>query len=144
MKFYIASSLGNAEAVNIIADYLISRGWAQTYDWTKHGPVLINDELRRISNEELRGVTGCDVFFLLLPGKRGSHTELGAALAANKPVIILSPDYNLLYENDLTCSFYWHPNVSNRLIEPDRFALACMAYRAARKYQKKVNMLAKY
>jgi hypothetical protein len=36
MKFYIASSLGNAEIAKKIADYLSSRGWEQTYDWTTH------------------------------------------------------------------------------------------------------------
>lgn len=137
MKFYIASTLANADTVKRIADYLTSKGWSQTYDWTEHGPVKDLNDLERVSSEELFGVTGCDVFFLLLPGKRGSHAELGAALATKKPVIILSPDQDLFYENDLTCSFYHHSGVRDRIIDRDWFALACMAYRAGRKHERK-------
>lgn len=133
MKFYIASSLGNAENVRKIADYFTVKGWTQTYDWTTHGPVKDIEHLENVAAEELRGVTGCDVFFLLLPGKRGSHAELGAALASKKPVIILSPDQDLFYENSFTCSFYYHPGVQDRIIDRDWFALACMAYRAGKK-----------
>lgn len=137
MKFYIASSLGNAGNVRTIADYLQSRGWNQTYDWTEHGAVKVYDELSQISINEIQGVTGCDLFILLLPGKRGSHAELGAALASKKTVIILSTDQDLFYENGITCSFYWHPNVSDRIIDRDLFALACMAYRSGRKHERK-------
>lgn len=135
MKFYIASSLGNAEIAKKIADYLSSRGWEQTYDWTTHGPVKDIEHLENVAADELRGVTGCDVFFLLLPGRRGSHAELGAALASKKPVIILSPDQDLFYENSFTCSFYHHPGVQDRIIDRDWFALACMAHKAGRKSQ---------
>jgi len=133
MKFYIASSLCNGGMVQSIAGYFTSRGWEQTYDWTEHGAVSNMDELERVSDEELRGVTGCDLFFLLLPGGRGSHTELGAALAAKKPVFILSLDQDLFYEAGLTCSFYHHPGVHNRIIERDWYALACLAFREGRK-----------
>lgn len=133
MKFYIASSLGNYETAEKIANYLVSRGWEQTYDWTKHGAVTDPDSLKNVSDLELRGVTGCDVFFLLLPAKRGSHTEFGAALAFGKPVIILSPEQDLFFEGGLTCSFYHHPGIKNKIIERDWFALACMAYREGRK-----------
>jgi len=145
MKFYIASSLGNAEAVKKIANYLLSRGWELTYDWTGHGPVKNLEDLEMVSGEELRGVTGCDVFFLLLPGKRGSHAELGAALASRKPVIILSPEQDLLYEGGLPCSFYHHPGVQSRIIDRDWFALACMAHKEGKKtkWRRRRNINAK-
>ena len=139
MKFYIASSLGNAEAVKKIASYLVSRGWEQTYDWTEHGPVKNLEDLEMVSTGELQGVTGCDVFFLLLPGRRGSHAELGAALASRKPVIILSPEQDFFYEGGLTCSFYHHPGVQSRIIDRDWFALACLAFKEGRKIKLRRN-----
>ena len=139
MKFYIASTLSNADMVQKIASYLKLKGWAQTYDWTKHVPVLDmpGTLLGKISEEELRGVMECDVFFLLLPGKRGSHAELGAALASNKPVILLSTNHDLFSEEGLLCSFHWHPKVEYKLVDQDWFNLAYMAHRAGKNYHKK-------
>ncbi|MFC4411600.1 hypothetical protein ACFOZY_14325 [Chungangia koreensis] len=34
MKFYVASSFSNREAVNHVANHLKKRGHIQTYDWT--------------------------------------------------------------------------------------------------------------
>lgn len=132
MKFYLASSIENIENAKKVSAYLAYRGWSQTYDWTVHGPVnLDRDECGDIAQNEIAGVEAADVFFLLLPGRRGSHAEFGAALAMKKPVIILSTIKELLHNNtEVSCIFYWHPAVLERLVDDDLFNLSCKAHRA--------------
>ena len=139
MKFYLASTLSNAKAARDIANYLIWKGWEQTYDWTEHGAVSGDkrEVLEYVASKELDGVLAASMVFLLLPGKRGSHVELGAALAARKPVIILSPSAEHLDDCGVTCSFYWHTGIADRIIEPDWFSLAAQAHRAGKKIVRK-------
>lgn len=114
MKFYIATSLERADAHNLVRDYLVRLGHTITYDWTTHGSVQMEgiDRIREVALDEMRGVLEADAVIVLLPGGRGTHTELGMALAARKPVFLHGRDSSsFLDHTGRTCAFYYDPLV---------------------------------
>ena len=114
MKFYIATRLERALDHNLVRDTLVVRGHEITYDWTHHGSVQRDGttRIREVSLAEKRGVLAADFVVVLLPGGRGTHVELGMAIAAGKPVILHTQDDELLdTTNNRTCVFYHDPLV---------------------------------
>lgn len=113
MKAYIATGLTNHARHNFVRDALLQIGVELTYDWTFHGPVWSQgkERIRSVSVEELKGVVDADVVIVILPGSRGTHAELGMALARRKPVLLLvnSETRHMLEAVPETCSFYHHP-----------------------------------
>lgn len=81
MKVYIASTLSNGERVAKLRDKLQNLGIEITYDWTAHGMVLEPSDLDEIAAQELQGVIDADHLFVVLPGGKGTHVELGAMIA---------------------------------------------------------------
>lgn len=129
-KYYIASGLENAAQVRELKTILDQAGWEHTYDWTVHGSVCAStppeqrpERLREVAGLESEGVWMADVVIVLLPGGRGTHTELGFALGMVDPVVfapdedrmricIYSPDPEKDFgTNGTTCVFYHHPCV---------------------------------
>ncbi|WP_188455443.1 group-specific protein [Virgibacillus oceani] len=92
MKFYIASSFANKQLVRYMSQKLILKKHTQTYDWTKNQRAVTDVLLHSIGTLEKQAVADCDIFLLLLPAGKGSHTELGIALALGKKVHIYSPE----------------------------------------------------
>lgn len=113
MKYYIASKLENSTKVKSLANAFTELGWEQTYDWTVHGSVHDKGEevLQQVTLQELGGVKKADAVIIVLPGGRGTHAELGAALAYNKPVFIWGQQPEDFIQDGYTCSFYFNPNV---------------------------------
>lgn len=111
MRYYIATKLARHTAHNEVRDELDRDGWACTYDWTRHGSVKDQGKarIRQVAAAETRGVLEADVVIVLLPGGRGTHAELGMALAAGKPVILHSETGEEFEDGASTCAFYWHP-----------------------------------
>ena len=111
MRFYIASRLSDALYVEEISKILKGRGHKQTYDWTVHGSVQHTpSEWSHVAAKELEGIKAADVVVVILPGGRGTHVELGAALALHKRVLLWipfgrSPDDGFGY----SCVFHHHP-----------------------------------
>jgi hypothetical protein len=107
-RIYVASGLGNAEEVRRAGDRIRALGGTVTYDWTVHGPVWGRGEavLRETAGSEMAGVVSADAVLVLLPGGRGTHAELGAALGAGIPVV-LRADASAWSAPD-TCAFYHH------------------------------------
>lgn len=113
MKYYIASKLENHPAHNLLRDALAVHGHEITYDWTVHGPVYRSGlaRVREVAVDETKGVLDADFVVVLWPGGRGTHVELGMAIAAGKPVIFVS-DVEAHHEATTeTCAFYHHPLV---------------------------------
>ena len=113
MKYYIATKLENHPAHNSLRDLLNAAGHEITYDWTDHGPVYSHglSRVQEIAIAEAQGVLDADFIVALWPGGRGTHVELGMAIAAGKPVIFVS-DVNAHHEaSSETCAFYHHPFV---------------------------------
>lgn len=111
-SFYIASRLENAERVRKLKQVLEARGWLHSYDWTVHGSVQNAGAsvIREVAVAEANGVTSANLVIVMLPGGRGTHAELGMAIAADKHVIILSESSEIDFGQDgRTCAFYHHP-----------------------------------
>lgn len=96
MKIYVASSLENAAHVRRVQTALIAAGHTITYDWTVHGSVWTAGpaRIREVAEAEHRGVVTADAVVVLLPGARGTHIELGIALGAGVPVILVGEQYS--------------------------------------------------
>lgn len=116
MKVYIATGLANHAQHNRVRDLLLEKGVGLTYDWTTHGPVWQKGKavIKEVSVNEIEGVLNANLVIVILPGGRGTHVELGAAIAAHKPVILYCPTpetKRLLTACQETCAFYHHPNI---------------------------------
>ncbi|MBT4962608.1 MAG: hypothetical protein HOI53_09255 [Francisellaceae bacterium] len=119
MKYYIATKLENNHKHNLVRNQLSDIGWSLTYDWTTHGSVKNTsvDRLNEVAHNEVRGVLSADVVIILLPGGRGTHTELGLAIGLNKIIVVHSEDEKFFQANSDTCAFYHH-NQIHRLVCP--------------------------
>ena len=115
MKFYVASGVPNAEKVNLAAAALTVAGHARTYDWTIHGDVsqTAPERKREVAASEFRGVAEAELVVLLLPGRFGTHAELGIALATsqNKRILLWSETSAPFDGTSGFCVFYHHPAV---------------------------------
>lgn len=118
-KYYIASGLENAGNVRVLKKVLDQAGWEHTYDWTVHGAVDV-DRLPEVAKDEEEGVAVADVVIVLLPGGRGTHTELGIALAfaaasaesgQDPRICVFSANPGDFEIKGQTCAFYHHPCV---------------------------------
>ena len=108
LKFYIASKLENHEQVRLLAGLLKGYGWKHTYDWTVHGSVKETDieTLKAVGQKEADGVKNADIVIVLTPQGRGTHVELGMAIALNKAVYICHEDDRYFGCDDRTSAFY--------------------------------------
>lgn len=110
LRYYLASSLDNAAVAAALAERLATEGHAVTYRWWLHGPQP--HRMREVSQLEMLGVLTADVVIVLLPGGRGTHVEMGAAIAAGKSVVLVGPMDTL---TERPVCFYAHPRVSHVL-----------------------------
>lgn len=129
LRFYIASSLSNAENVTKLAAALKAEGHIHTYNWCEHGHVFKDDNTREqneaimqeTAEKESEGVASADVVIVLMPGGKGTHVELGMALALHIPVIIASdaPPYFAGQTNNggrnFPCAFWFHSGVRHHV-----------------------------
>jgi Putative periplasmic protein kinase ArgK and related GTPases of G3E family len=115
MTFYIASRLKNAAQVKRLAGLLKGMGWEHTYDWTVLDSTKKIDieTLKAIGQNEYDGVKNADIVIVLTPEGRGTHVELGMAIALNKIVYICHEDNTYFQCDDNTCAFYWLANVNH-------------------------------
>ena len=115
MKFYVASGVPNAERVNEAAAVLGARGHERTYDWTRHGDVSaeLPARKREVAQTEALAVIDAELVVLLLPGRFGTHAELGIAIAscANKRILLWSESSAPFDGTQGFCVFYHHPAV---------------------------------
>jgi nucleoside 2-deoxyribosyltransferase len=123
MKYYLASRLANAAQVQNLTRQLQERGWTNTFNWANNESLrqyVVDGNTTRIydtkaallSGQELQGVSDADVLIALLPGGRGTHIEIGAALGLRKPVVLCLQEPEEPYlPSEYPCAFYSHPNV---------------------------------
>lgn len=107
---YVASNLNNALIVSELVRKLETNSIIVTYKWHKHGYLSGCRERRTASVHEMNGVLKADVVIVLLPGGKGTHTELGIALGAGKSILIHSTN-GIWADDGKYCSFYSHPAV---------------------------------
>jgi hypothetical protein len=113
MKFYIATGLENIKSHNRVRDWLIRDGHEITYDWTLHGAAYPQGMVyvKRIMAKEVQGVKDADFVVVLHPGGRGTHVELGIAIACQAPVLMFSKTKETVECSPELCGFYVLPNV---------------------------------
>jgi hypothetical protein len=114
INYYLASALGNIDKARELSRYLNDvKGWHQTYDWIAHGSLMATPDMwTEVACAEVAGVKEADILILLLPGGRGSHVELGVAIAMDIPVMIHAASNNdLLGGYGYTSVFYHLPSV---------------------------------
>lgn len=111
MKFYIGSGMKNCELVNYYSKILEENGWEHTYNWAKNinGDETIED-LVEYSKLEQQGIIDSDVVIILLPAGRGTHIELGMALALNKKIFLCS-ETKEEFSIENTVNFYQLPSI---------------------------------
>lgn len=122
MRYYIATGLENAAEAVALHRVLREHGWKCTYDWTVHGSAP--ERVEEISDLEIGGVISASVLFVILPGGKGTHAELGAALGkmrideargfnSDMRVVIFGDKPEVQFEKVFgTCCFYWHYGVT--------------------------------
>lgn len=115
---YVATSLLNADQAKLVINRFREHGIEVTYDWTIHGQVFDDERLRQYGIEELDGVLRAELLFMMHPARSGTHVELGAALASNKPVVIVC-DPSVERK-----TFYYVPNVSRFTLVDEAFEFA--------------------
>lgn len=110
MNFYIASSFQNIDQVRMVAAEFKKFGWHHTYDWTQNERVNSIADLTRIGKLEKEAVSDSDIVLVLLPGGKGTHIELGLAIAGGKRIFLYSPDESVM-NIETTSTFYHLPEV---------------------------------
>lgn len=109
MKYYIATGFANKECHNHLMRMLEQRGHTITFDWTREEPAVPRGPSvsQRIAEMEIQGVVDADFVFVLLPGGKGTHAEIGAALASSTPVVMVPlPQYD--QDEHGVSIFYFH------------------------------------
>ena len=91
-KFYVATTLSNADQAKIVINRLEDFGHELTYNWANHGYIEDIDKRMEIAKKELQGVKDCDLLFVIWPGGGGTHIEIGVAITLGKPIIFVAPD----------------------------------------------------
>jgi hypothetical protein len=116
MKFqvYLASSWRNRHMAALAMRVIEADGHRITHDWTdSSGSLQTEKELARDALHDEVGVRQAQVYAMLWPGRLGSATELGIALALGKIIFIIGqvPKSVYVYAN--------HPKVRivNTLLE---------------------------
>ncbi|WP_212973966.1 group-specific protein [Bacillus sp. J14TS2] len=105
-KFYIASSFINIDTVRYVSNELKSKGYIQTYDWTKNIRASTFEDLKEIGCQERDAVMEADFIIVLLPAGKSSHIEFGIALGQRKRILLYSPNDEV--NNFETTSTFYH------------------------------------
>ncbi len=113
MQVYVAGRFHHQDHVTRVMDRVRDAGHQLTTDWTQHDPIKPykdNPETSRAyAKEDVNGAEEADVFILIANETgRGSHAELGVALATNTEHIYVIGDKRH------NCMFYYHPDVKQR------------------------------
>jgi hypothetical protein len=117
---YVAGAAVNWPAVRRVQTALRNLGVHITHDWTEDiytgkynaEGALTPRILRGLAALDFAGVKAADFVVVLLPAARGSHVELGLAIALGKPVFLLSKLGDLQDAAGTGCPFYHLPNVT--------------------------------
>lgn len=104
--FYVAGALKDGARVQGLGDAIVARGggsWRWRCDWSRMpalspldpraGAPVVSDDAAMAERaiEEIRTCRDVDVVAVVGPGGRGTHVEIGAALASRVPVVLWVP-----------------------------------------------------
>ena len=128
MKFYIGSGFQNCELVNHYAKELEKCGWTHTYNWTSdiHREVT-KTELIKYAELERQAIFNSDIVIILLPAGRGTHIELGMALAQRKKIFLCTAEKEV-FQMEHTVNFYLLPSITRLVGTVDDNVKAILLY----------------
>lgn len=111
-SYYIATTLTNVDQYEFALNIFRPDGWELTYDWRTVGKVEDDNMRPIIAMREQDAIIESFLVLMLLPAGRGTHVEMGMAIAYRKPVILLAEtDEQLFGDYGFPPCFYRHPNV---------------------------------
>jgi nucleoside 2-deoxyribosyltransferase len=108
-RFYVSTQKDRNAELAPLLEALRTKGWERTFDWGGR-EASSESEYADLAMAEIAGIRDADAVIVILPGGRGTHVEIGAALAMGKPVIIHAPNRKTL-ETPYPCAFHYHPTV---------------------------------
>lgn len=114
-RVYVATSYSAKATARRLMDAIEGAGMEVSYDWTVHGDDE-QDRLEEIAWLEVGGVLSSDAVVVLLPGARGTHTEMGLAIGSARCQRVLLASFEPDSERDLfghVCPFYRHTKVAS-------------------------------
>lgn len=117
--YYVAAKLEDHEEAQVVRDQLNALGLKQTYDWTSWLEREANATPKvyeATAIAEIQGVVDAELCVFILPGGRGFHAELGAALAMwtchyKRLDTDEVPRIVLIGDKPDGCVFYHHPAI---------------------------------
>jgi nucleoside 2-deoxyribosyltransferase len=123
MHYYLAGRVTNSDQINGLINAFNKLGWTNTFNWTKEPSLraMLQDGFLTLeyrvaaahtSEAEIDAVKRADILIVKAPGGRGTHVEIGAALAMNKPVLLWfeksEEPYGPTTKPEYPCAFYSH------------------------------------
>lgn len=96
-KFYLGTGLVNTDIAKEYIKELEDIGFKCTFNWAN-----VKKEYDGLERDMVNGVLEADFCVFLLPGKRGTHFEMGCAIGSKKPSFLIKLDS---YDEEDTC-FY--------------------------------------
>jgi len=90
-KVYISTGWGNKTAAIRIGKIVEAFGGQISVPWWTWEDADRAELLKQYGEQEIEGIRECDLFVCMLPGERGTHTELGVALTCGKRVMLYTP-----------------------------------------------------
>lgn len=110
MRVYIGAKFGNKDKVTSLSKKLEEKDIVNNYNWALDLKDEESEEdLIESAKKELNAIKDSDCVIFLLPLGRGSHVELGMALACGKQVILCG-ESDEVFEND-PVNFYKLPEI---------------------------------
>lgn len=126
MNIYVASKFENKEKVREAINLLTQAGHDIAADWTQHSLEGVPEDKKKnyqieCAYYDFNAVKRCHVLILLdHPNMKGAYTEVGIALGAYKPVIVVGKIYDNI--------FFHLPNVE--LVDTIEQAILSLANKA--------------
>lgn len=116
-RYYVASRLEDRDKAKYVIS-LLPEDWVCTFDWTQYPLSETPQDFVRTAQAEVEGVRTSNLLILILPGARGSHTELGVALGCQIPVWLIGHDLS-----EHPCGFWYHSLVQEWFATPEDMRL---------------------
>ena len=118
-KIYIWSKFKNANKVNELTNAFEKLDVINAYNWAANiKEEETREDLIDFAKKEMNAIKDADDVIFLLPLGKGSHIELGMALAYNKKIYLVSNDKNDFDNN--TVNFYEMDGIKKVVVSDEK------------------------
>lgn len=105
MKLFVASSYLNKAEARKVMRKLKAAGHTITFDWTRKERVSTTAQKAAKAQADAQGVWDADALVVVWPGRYGTATEIGIAIAAGISVFVVG-------EPDVPSIYWFHSSVT--------------------------------